>query len=856
MPPVQHIAGHAYVSLRDIVADFLLHADTKVDPIPSLDGLDNDETTLARCRQAKLQRRRYDEQSQDKKEVVHVAIVEWSDDFEGNNSIKSDRSSIWIKTVTMICEKGKDSADGTYIVALGEKSANHEPVEAAFATTLMELSDNTAPVEFLFGSDKLVHRVAVHLVASLADQPERRSANHIRGGNSACLRRWGWRTSIDTLQYHLPACPLCVEKNMTAGDIHTHSNRYTHKCVECLNWGFHTGNEDQVNGPYNYYKYPQHFPTDEPLEDDSGYTGIKCAPLTYTMLSNHVNKAYLRVSEGQWDHKTGRSFLSAMGIDQQYGDLVLRNAENVHFLRVAQAAKEDEPEDYQVMLTQKQSHPDQFVQPPLPPLWTRQQDLRQHVDCPMHLLFLGVVRKILKIQAEWASARKVLPHFVKLATAALEDVAKLQLTWCTVLPLSVGTYGGWVSENYVGASRIMLWYSTFLLMTPVDESPDLPDPEGKPDDLMSPWRTAQCNQWYITHRIPVSERRRLVRDKQQHIRQLMESDDCPSRRAQAPKMSLLLLLSRLTYMLIATFMASAAGDRQDANQQLIRAFLTVCVQYDRCWQAYQDIGNKYVPFWISCYNFCSLLNLPDIIEHYGSLRLLWEGGFQGEKVLTHIKPLVTRGSARGFQDGIVRSFHMQKVLTRFNRRFGARVIEEEKQQYGKVYGGVGEIRQCMIARKPIVVVWYEGGPVGCVVQGCRTNMETQLQLVNLTVILHFGWWTLNGATYWRWRYPTEQDVRPLPRSAVVRETIFLPFLFDSVSDDLVVRGVLTEEQTQGAKETYKSGLVLDDDSSLGMERDSRGYYTISSEWEELGRAFQFVVPAIDASVTAAFRNSA
>jgi hypothetical protein len=34
----------------------------------------------------------------------------------------------------------------------------------------------------------------------------------------------------------------------------------------------------------------------------------------------------------------------------------------------------------------------------------------------------------------------------------------------------------------------------------------------------------------------------------------------------------------------------------------------------------------------------SLLNLPDVLRKYGSLRNLWEGGGQGEQVLSIVKP--------------------------------------------------------------------------------------------------------------------------------------------------------------------------------------------------------------------------
>jgi hypothetical protein len=39
---------------------------------------------------------------------------------------------------------------------------------------------------------------------------------------------------------------------------------------------------------------------------------------------------------------------------------------------------------------------------------------------------------------------------------------------------------------------------------------------------------------------------------------------------------------------------------------------------------------KKVPSWLSCHDFLSLLNLPDVIRNYG--RNIWEGAAQGEGV--------------------------------------------------------------------------------------------------------------------------------------------------------------------------------------------------------------------------------
>ena len=56
-----------------------------------------------------------------------------------------------------------------------------------------------------------------------------------------------------------------------------------------------------------------------------------------------------------------------------------------------------------------------------------------------------------------------------------------------------------------------------------------------------------------------------------------------------------------------------------------------------------------VPGWVTSYNFLSLLNLPTVLKDYGSMRVLWEGGEDGEGYLRSVKPLLRGGLVRQWQ---------------------------------------------------------------------------------------------------------------------------------------------------------------------------------------------------------------
>ena len=456
----------------------------------------------------------------------------------------------------------------------------------------------------------------------------------------------------------------------------------------------------------------------------------------------------------------------------------------------------------------------------------------------MHLLFLGIVKRILNIQTDWAKARSIQTEFALVATTAIGHVADLQLPWCTVLPINIGGFGGWVSENYLGLARVFDWYASFFLTLDLDESLDAPDPEQMPDTPGQSWTHETCNTWYTTHQVPHRLRPKWIASKRQHIRRLIEQGEHTSRRSHPPTRQLLLLLTRLTHVLVSSVMVPGAGGNVGTIGRLVRVYLSVCKHYDKVWRKSQNTAHKKQPFWIACFNFCSLMNLDSILYEYGSLQSLWEGGFQGEKILTRIKPLVTRGMAHGFHKAIVNRFQMDKSCTRFLRRMDGDVDNAHKPRFGKMYHSVKEVRDSMVQGRPLVVVWYPEGPIGCVVQGHRKERVTTLQFVPLQLVLDRGWMLLNELTYWTWQYPLDNDLRDLPGSAEHKETLFLPFLFDRADDAIKSRGRLLPEDIERVTIMWGKELMAKPDNTCNIGR-GRWYHVIDAEWQALTTDFVF-----------------
>ena len=72
--------------------------------------------------------------------ILPILGIQWSDAFDPNSSIKSNRGSVWIKTVTFISETyNENRRNDTVPIAIGLKSNSHDIVERYFVDEINEL---------------------------------------------------------------------------------------------------------------------------------------------------------------------------------------------------------------------------------------------------------------------------------------------------------------------------------------------------------------------------------------------------------------------------------------------------------------------------------------------------------------------------------------------------------------------------------------------------------------------------------------------------------------------------------------------------------------------------------------------
>ena len=156
--------------------------------------------------------------------------IQWSDDFEPNTSIKSNRGSVWIKTLTFISnDDQQNNINNTYPIAIGHKGDDHNNIERLYAQELNELR-NGINNRFFSSSLKKYVRIHLEVIVALGDQPERRSLNFLMNGNSTFGSRYGYSSRTSEIVDILPFCSKCYD------EIKSNLQHKELKCSKCLRW--------------------------------------------------------------------------------------------------------------------------------------------------------------------------------------------------------------------------------------------------------------------------------------------------------------------------------------------------------------------------------------------------------------------------------------------------------------------------------------------------------------------------------------------------------------------------------------------------------------------------------------------
>ena len=686
-PSVVEVGEHAYVSVKECIQDLLGHG-------AEIEVLSEARRTLSASPVAQgiLERGR----ASVGRDGLVLFLTEWSDDFEPNAINKSGRGSIWIKSITISSRRaGRHSIENTYPIAIGQAKIDHEEIEIEIQKELQELR---APGGCSFYVKGLGGMVPVHaeIIATLQDQPERRTANYIMGTGGNYSARWRYSINLKELHHCIPSCDACLDMLFEGFD--------SSGCNNCTNWNMDPGDEKLGLDP------PSDYPRDVLPPDGK----IHPVQLTYQKMTNAVLKSHTKMVAGDWTKENTRQYLMALGLSHKLIANVVGNAERCANWLFLQNNKDDYPDEYEMVETDVENNPHQYKRWKTPAMWDRGLELERTIDAIMHLVFLGIQKTEVETTTAFLKLHSKKDEFVRYADGVLEMVQKLHLPWCKCMPFGKGKQGGWVSENYLALARVSKWfYRPLVNMVMVEQPEDIVlDVREK-----SKWTKKICTKWLGIRGAKTSGKAQEVKDR---VEELLMTEVPPI--LPVPQSTEIVQVHQALACVIAGIMDSDGSDESIAKLTIhIKIFLSLNDRLEK-----KLYPGKKVPGWISCPNFASLMNIPETMRRYGPLKELWEGGYQGEGFLQFVKPEASYGMRENWNVRLAERILENKALERLEDVLLGREKSPEQLAYRRYRTEVYAVAD-LSAGKAVSGIALRDGSVGVVLSGGKLLLLEEVE---------------------------------------------------------------------------------------------------------------------------------
>lgn len=181
------------------------------------------------------------------KQIVIIFFKIWSDDFDPNNSVKSNRQSVWVKTLISIFARLIDGTKVTYTypISTAPKGVCHDEVDIQIYNELQSLRTGCFLTFFCRFMLKPIY-VHADIFCMLADQPERRTLLNLSAGDSINHKRFGYLLDYQKCKNVILPCNQCHD--YVNSEVDKYINKYDKilddesnlllatQCLVCSNW--------------------------------------------------------------------------------------------------------------------------------------------------------------------------------------------------------------------------------------------------------------------------------------------------------------------------------------------------------------------------------------------------------------------------------------------------------------------------------------------------------------------------------------------------------------------------------------------------------------------------------------------
>jgi hypothetical protein len=400
-----------------------------------------------------------------------------------------------------------------------------------------------------------------------------------------------------------------------------------------------------------HYEPEKNYPTN--FDPESLFEGkLKPKQISYDNLQKAISSITSAIIEDNIKLNQCKSFLKQYGFNNESQELVIENATNMKRWKECKENKHDNPDLFRKLSIEKKKNPKKFEEYKLPSSWyNTTNDISVFVDVPMHLLMLGVVKAVMLSIGAWLRSINKNKYFKTAVAGMLIDIKSLNIEWCKILDYpSTDKTGGWVSENFSAMARICTWfYSMINFLFPEEE----------------------YNQ-------PIQS---TLEDKQIRPNTILQ------------------LVQSMSLMIKTVMTLNHTAHDADKLEALIRFFL---INYDNV--TTDQLTKNDSPPWITHYNMLCLLNLPEVLRTYGSMRNIWEGGMDGEAYVKKAKNKLKSGLVNQWQVWAIESLLKDELYSEWkDDAKESDLLGEYKmkiRQLCKIYGNYLQARKAYDSGKP------------------------------------------------------------------------------------------------------------------------------------------------------------
>lgn len=792
-PELEMIDGFAYISVADLMSHLL-----QTDNLPDFDVIKKHRGGSV----SSLSQSAFAQNILDESVDYHILCQSWSDGFQANYSNKTNRLNPWFKTLTIELADNSQNLlpDGqvwqqTFPVAFGLEKADKRKVEARFYKEMEQL-DRPGGIRFYKKDDKKWVTVRVSLAIIRGDQPERRQFCFLRSMHSHQHVGFGVLGDVKSIYDTLPSCDDCLKAHFGG------EPKGAKACEKCLGWDML-----KKDTTLNTYDAPSTYP---PGKEKI----LKFCKADFSLLIKAVDEAHNNYCFGNWTKKETTNFLMIHGFPEKVIENIVSASERV--ILKENAEKNPHVEGNAKMLERARLDPERYKPWIHPQIW-HSAKLWQVVDIPMHLLFEGIAKTLCsETIPNWLKTFNLNAPFTAAAQGLLDFIKSFDLEWCKAMPYDSEKMGSWVAENFVALAKLMPWFYSVLSKVKEEKKNDKDEIveqfEYNPQDSKC-WNAGNCRIWLKNRGLDNSGNKDEVKERVK--RHQLQEGGPPKRITKKAEPRQLLLLVQSFFAMIARLMAKEVNEDsiKDAHCH-VNIFLS-CYSRHELWMT-DNQTKPPVPTWATKGNFLSLPRLIESMQHFGPLRLMWEGKQSGEGILSFVKPELTSGLRLNWNINCMKKllrtmmidflFKSKEVQDHIHDLAPELLLKRKPKHSHCRYREIEQLASDYGANRPISGFVTKQGIFKALVGGpsvCGTHTLSHVKFESI----------INGMSYHVWMFDPEEKRESYQKDEIAHHVLFLP-------------------------ELCSSGFM--------NEPTGRGVYAIITEnWLVLNKDMEFSLPSVE-----------